>query len=973
MANPSAVSSSRLHIVWLVGHLLRLLLIIAALVAARWAAPQLLGGIPIPPVGIPLIEPLLSNEMIVLLGQRIWRPALIITLAGIALAGLILPTPAWIVGWRSRSAPMRPFPSVNSLFLGAAGLLSGAFLFLLVQLGHRRYSWYYGWIEILAVAGALAAAYLYDRRRNLSLRIQFDRWDLLVVVLIGVAYGAAVIQDLTNYYYSVIGDEYVFYWSSQRVAEGVEMANPFWQAGVYGVHPVAGTMIQSLVMLFFGIDGFGWKMSSVLIIIASFPPFYGFLKQAFNRWTAIAGLSLAACAHVILAYGHTGENNIQPILPAAMAVAFYLLGLTRGSVFYSMLAGLAGALGFYTFFSGRLMIFLLLGHAVLAAILNRQRLWTVLTPLLAGFSVLFLPFLAFNKQEIITQMFAQSVIDAPSAPRLTGAAFAASVAISTTKGFLAFLSNPNAKGLFISGSLLDLTTAVFALAGLVILVKAIRQPAALLTLGWIVGSVVITQGFSQAQELSVTRAQFAIPPAAAIAGLALERAGSMIGRLPLGRVARVVAPLAIAGVVALALWNNYNRFYVETPKLLGAGDPALVLRAVTDPVCESEGLIAPTVVDGSRTGFATYLIETYPLGDRQPWMLAYQEVDPRTVMRHRSCLVVMEPNSANGRALIERVTAADAGLRVVELFDPSGTRIIKVIHNPNAERLPPDSTLARLSPKRPLIVWKAGDHGNGPQQLFQPRGIGAGPDVTIYVADAKNQRVQTLNPDGRFIRQIAPASGNLDRLMEPVDVAVGSSGLMVVADSIGRKVDLFDSRGSRIMTIGGTEVFNAPRGVSIDREDNIYVADVGKARILKFDLSGRQIGEFKLPDASPGLGPTGVEVSEDGRIFISSRKNHSLSILTSSGELLNQWTTPGEEFDIGAYLAKIGDAVLVASPGRQWILVFDENAQPIGQYNRLYGRPFSRPIGLAKCGNDLICLSDVGDHAIYALNLYQRK
>ena len=296
MANPSVLPSSRLHILWLVGHLVRLLLVIAALVAAGWAAPQLLSSISLPKVGIPLVEPLLTNEMIVSLGQRLSRPALIITLAGIALAGLILPTPAWTVGWRSRSAPMRSFLSVNSLFLGLAGLLGGAFLFLLVQLSRRRYSWHYGWIELLVVIGFLAAAYLYDRQRNLSLRIEFDRWDLLVVVLVGAAYGAAVIQDLTNYYYSVIGDEYVFYWSAQRVAEGVEPANPFWQAGVYGIHPVAGTMIQSLVMSIFGIDGFGWKLSSVLIIIASFPPFYVFLKQAFSRWAAIAGLALTASA-----------------------------------------------------------------------------------------------------------------------------------------------------------------------------------------------------------------------------------------------------------------------------------------------------------------------------------------------------------------------------------------------------------------------------------------------------------------------------------------------------------------------------------------------------------------------------------------------------------------------------------------------------------------------------------------------------
>src|ERR1700691_3783821 len=104
-----------------------------------------------------------------------------------------------------------------------------------------------------------------------------------------------------------------------------------------------------------------------------------------------------------------------------------------------------------------------------------------------------------------------------------------------------------------------------------------------------------------------------------------------------------------------------------------------------------------------------------------------------------------------------------------------------------------------------------------------------------------------------------PAPGS-----RPIDVAFDAAGNIYVADGVGnQRVAKFDKNGVFVRSWGskGTEPgqFAASvRGIAIDAQGNVYVADSGNKRIQVFDSNGTfktQITTVGSPQAlcsSPG-------------------------------------------------------------------------------------------------------------------------
>ncbi|PKK92861.1 MAG: hypothetical protein CVV61_07600, partial [Tenericutes bacterium HGW-Tenericutes-6] len=69
---------------------------------------------------------------------------------------------------------------------------------------------------------------------------------------------------------------------------------------------------------------------------------------------------------------------------------------------------------------------------------------------------------------------------------------------------------------------------------------------------------------------------------------------------------------------------------------------------------------------------------------------------------------------------------------------------------------------------------------------------------------------------------------------------------------------------SMSFTLGG-EALNSPRDITVDKDDNIYIADYGNARVIKYSLQTDDvmiIGEGILNQ------PTGVHVGLDGHLYV---------------------------------------------------------------------------------------------------------
>lgn len=114
----------------------------------------------------------------------------------------------------------------------------------------------------------------------------------------------------------------------------------------------------------------------------------------------------------------------------------------------------------------------------------------------------------------------------------------------------------------------------------------------------------------------------------------------------------------------------------------------------------------------------------------------------------------------------------------------------------------------------------------------------------IYVADTDNHRVQKCILGGTsyacstFVGETEVFGDDFGHL-HPLAVAVDGAGRVYVVDEWNNRIQVFDSTGAYLTTIGGewgsnTGQLRGPSGVAVDSAGNVYVADRDNHRIQKF-------------------------------------------------------------------------------------------------------------------------------------------
>jgi hypothetical protein len=191
--------------------------------------------------------------------------------------------------------------------------------------------------------------------------------------------------------------------------------------------------------------------------------------------------------------------------------------------------------------------------------------------------------------------------------------------------------------------------------------------------------------------------------------------------------------------------------------------------------------------------------------------------------------------------LQDNVWIVDQASNQVIKFDPNGRVQMILGRKPEAVRVP---TLA-LTPRAPgLPVVQPDPVAGGGGRVGEP-GRGAAPPVAGAPAGA-----------GRGGG--APGAGVPgESFSRPTDVAWDSAGNVFVADGYGNaRIAKYEPSGKWIAGWGsrgtGQGQFNVVRGIAIDAQGNVYVADEGNKRIQVFDTNGtfkREFSNVGIPTA----------------------------------------------------------------------------------------------------------------------------
>ena len=215
-------------------------------------------------------------------------------------------------------------------------------------------------------------------------------------------------------------------------------------------------------------------------------------------------------------------------------------------------------------------------------------------------------------------------------------------------------------------------------------------------------------------------------------------------------------------------------------------------------------------------------------------------------------------------------------------------------------------------------------------------------DDNIWAVDKGSDMIIKFNPQGRVVWVFGRRSESADdeakawehvnpplppvngRFRQPTDVAWDSQGNIYITDGyVNSRVAKYDKNGDWVKSWGepgtGPGQFNTPHAIVIDRNDNVYVGDLGNRRVQVFNTDGKLLRMFTVDvpvpagtvpvngntptGANSGIGapnslciPPGTQVlylgesTYPGRLFKLTLEGKVLGVIGRSGRSLKQFS-----------------------------------------------------------------------------------
>nr|XP_002737698.1 PREDICTED: tripartite motif-containing protein 2-like [Saccoglossus kowalevskii] len=161
---------------------------------------------------------------------------------------------------------------------------------------------------------------------------------------------------------------------------------------------------------------------------------------------------------------------------------------------------------------------------------------------------------------------------------------------------------------------------------------------------------------------------------------------------------------------------------------------------------------------------------------------------------------------------------------------------------------------------------------------FIPCDVAISDKNEYFITDESNKQIVVSNENGRLIRKFGssemnqPAGIAINPVNKNIYVTINSKGIVYVSDAHIGSVQVFNSDDQFMFEISS---MSSPRGVAVDKNDNVYVSSVHK--VTKYDSHGQFI--CRIDSDKDGLSsPYGVAVCNDGRIAVADYGNNCIKV-----------------------------------------------------------------------------------------------
>ena len=292
------------------------------------------------------------------------------------------------------------------------------------------------------------------------------------------------------------------------------------------------------------------------------------------------------------------------------------------------------------------------------------------------------------------------------------------------------------------------------------------------------------------------------------------------------------------------------------------------------------------------------------------------------------------------------------------------------------------------------LLLSFGSKGIGRGQFDHPLGIITDEHGKVYIADAKNKRVQIIEVNGSDKAMLQPADQRLPIVdfAETIfaekalsDISFNEEyGLFALSEATGH---ILHQHMNELYVYGDFDnsklLMQNPRAMHVQEDGKLLVADTGNNRLQFLDSDGSHDYFFGRKGDQNGQFDqlSGVAVSDNGNIYVADTKNNRIQIFNSDGIYLNAFGQKGE-LDEDHNPPQLGQfnqptAVMFNSKEELYVLdsrnkriqIFEKDGAPlrqIGAYGDLV--EFDWPVDMALDESDNLYVADRGSHTVKVID-----
>jgi sugar lactone lactonase YvrE len=220
----------------------------------------------------------------------------------------------------------------------------------------------------------------------------------------------------------------------------------------------------------------------------------------------------------------------------------------------------------------------------------------------------------------------------------------------------------------------------------------------------------------------------------------------------------------------------------------------------------------------------------------------------------------------------------------------------------------------------------------------------------LFVSDYRRGNVHEFGADGTDLGTFAIAGSFTSGL------AFDSAGnLFVASENSGGPVDKFSPDGAYLGMLPNANL-EGPRGMTLDKEGNLYVGNFYNSSIRKFSATGEDLGTFAKLDF---MAPNGLAFDHEGNLFVADG-DYGVQEFGPTGDYLGVFTGGSLDFPFGLAF-DANDNLYVSLYIENVVRKFDRSGHDLGIFA---SSGLQNPYGLAFDSNGNLFVANEYGHTI---------